>query len=156
MRLLSFHKIFSSLNTGIIITSLLLFLSTSGFSLTPPDDIMKIFSRNYPEAKNVKWTNINDAQKPYLVKFKLKKQEMSISFSPDGKPVETMILILKKELPQFVYETLNAQFQEGNYKIKEAKEVIDDSGEKLYQLDLTTSGSRLLILVNKYGGFTYR
>src|SRR5665811_76601 len=73
-----------------------------------PDAVKQSFNSKFMDAKSVKWDMENDHE--YEAEFKKNGHEMSANFNQKGEWLETETEMKKKDLPDAVLHTVNAQF----------------------------------------------
>ncbi len=89
--------------------------------ITPPEAVLKMFIRRFPNAKNLKWKISNEL---YLANFEFRNQPYEAEFSPEGEIVSTTNFFDKKSMIPAIEEYLSqnnkkAKFIEGRRTIYE-------------------------------------
>ncbi|MFT3844761.1 MAG: PepSY-like domain-containing protein [Lacibacter sp.] len=101
------------------ITLLAVSYSVTAQQLFPvPDLVKQAFDKQYPEAKDLKWTGGLDN---HTVKFSMNEKQMKAVYTKDGIWVSTEVQSKMEELPKVVQEG----FSSCKYKDWPVKEVIE-------------------------------
>ena len=113
---------------------------------TPPKQVTNAFQAKFQQVKKVTW-NQEEATE-WEAEFHMNGKEMSASFDPSGKWLETETDISKGDLPEGVKSTLNKQY--AGYKIKET--VIVESPEfSGYEIEMEKGETNIEVQLNSSG-----
>lgn len=113
---------------------------------TPPTKVTDAFQAKFNGATKVSWDQEEATE--WEAEFHMNGKEMTASFDPSGKWLETETEISKSDLPEAVKSTLDTQFS--GYKIEETAivespefsgyEVAMEKGEANIEVQLNNSG----------------
>ena len=139
------------MKTTILVLSLFLVSLCISAQKTPPTAVTKAFTQKFKDAEKVKW-DMEEATE-WEAEFMLTNKEMSASFDPSGKWLETEIEIESNELPAEVKTSIEKQF--AGAKIGEASQ-IETPEFKGYEFELKLKGKEFEVLATKDGKLTVK
>lgn len=111
-----------------------------------PAVVKTAFSKKFPAAKNVKWTN--ESKTEWEAEFTLKDKEMSASFDPKGNWKETETNLRVTNLSATVLKTLHSKFR--GYTVKSVAYTVNPK-YKAYEIDIAKGESKLEVTIDKTG-----
>lgn len=134
------------MKAALLILSVLIFNTFTGNAKTLPDAVSKAFAEKFAKAEKVKWDqeNVNE----WEAEFILGGKEMSASFDPSGKWLETETEIEKNELPAAVRQNLKMEFS--GAKLGETA-IIDSPEFNGYEIELKFKGKNMEVQVTADG-----
>lgn len=113
---------------------------------TPPTAVSTAFSQKFAKAEKVKWDQ--EEANEWEAEFRLSGKEMSASFDPSGKWLETETELEKSELPAAVKSAVEKQYP--GAKVGEAS-LIDSPEFSGYEIALKQNGKSFEIHATKDG-----
>jgi hypothetical protein len=140
---------------AIIITAALVLAASAGFAqgkvkeAEVPKAVTDAFKAKFKDAKVSKWEKEKDGN--YEAEFKQGGAEMSSSFSPAGKMLDTEVEIKTSELPKSVAEYVAKNY--AGYKISEAAKITDAAGTVSYEAEVEKGKEELDLIFDSNGGF---
>lgn len=126
----SMKKIFLA---SLLISGLILHAQTKA-----PIAVTTAFSKQFPDAMNVKWGKENE--KEYEAEFQLKGTKMSANYDLQGNWKETEIEIAIKDLPEAVVKSINAKYPSA--VISSADKIEKPNGKIIYEADIKMNGKK--------------
>ena len=97
-----------------------------------PTAVKQAFAKNFPSAKEVKWSKENATE--FEAEFKSGATEKSANFDQSGKWVVTETEIKKSDLPQAVQAAVAKEF--AGYKMDEIEKVEKPDNVVLYEMEI--------------------
>lgn len=96
-----------------------------------PGAAVSALHKLYPDVKEYKWYN-EDGN--YEAEYEVSEMEAAVSFDANGNVVETELEIPIKNLPAAIAEYISKNYS--GAKIKEATEIRDSKGTKMYEAEI--------------------
>lgn len=115
----------------IVLTSFVLFSCTGQKAKGVPQTVKDAFSKQYPQASEVKWDKEGDG---FEVSFDLNEVDYSLLYDKEGNILETEVEIKPKELPAAAQEYLNKNYT--GKKVKEYAKITDPKGVITYEAEV--------------------
>lgn len=112
----------------------------------PPENVSKVFSQKFADAKSVKWDS--EEANEWEAEFKINGQEMSACFDNAGKWLETEGEVSTKDLPSAVTNTLKNEFP--GFKAGEAS-TIENPEMKGFEIALKNKGEEITVIISADG-----
>ena len=133
------------MKTRILILS---FLAMGMFACaqTPPESVINAFQAKFTQAKKVNWDQ--EEAKEWEAEFHMNGKEMSASFDPSGKWLETETDISKSDLPEGLKSTLDKQYADCKIKETVIVESPDFSG---YEIEMEKGEANIEVQMNGNG-----
>lgn len=96
-----------------------------------PAAVKAAFSNSYPSVKDVDWSKdgIN-----FEAEYDSKQGDMSVTYSIDGRLIETEMEIPKSSLPQSIMDYVKKNYNED--EVKEASKITDAKGVVTYEAEV--------------------
>jgi hypothetical protein len=110
---------------------LLLIISLTVMAVNPPQNVIKAFQTQFPDAQNIKWEKEN--AHAYEAEFTANSTKMSVSYDETGKWLETETAIKAEQLPATVVAAFQKQYPDK--KISGADKIINNKGETTYEIE---------------------
>lgn len=114
-----------------------------------PKAVMESFNKSFKDVKAEKWEKEKNGN--YEAEFDFNKEEMSASYSADGKLMETETEIKVSDLPASVSDYIAKNYP--GKKIKEAAKIVDDKGSLSYEAEIKKGKEDLDLLFDQSGNF---
>jgi hypothetical protein len=96
-----------------------------------PSVVKEAFSKAYPSVTDVDWSKDGSN---FEAEYDAKKVDMSITYSPTGKLIETEMGIPTSSLPAGVMEYVKKNYKED--EVKEASKITDANGVITYEAEV--------------------
>lgn len=133
------------MKTQILLLSFLA-MGLFAYAQTPPTEVTNAFQAKFDQAKKVNWDQEEATE--WEAEFHMNGKEMSASFDPSGKWLETETDISKGDLPEAVKNTMNKEYSD--YKIKET--VIVESPEfSGYEVEMKKGEANIEVQMDSNG-----
>ncbi len=113
-----------------------------------PKAVTESFAKNFPGTKAKEWEKENDV---YEAEFDLKKVETSVTFSADGKLMETETEIATSALPKAVTDYVTKNYP--GHKLSEASKIVDAAGTITYEAEVKKGKEEMDLLFDANGTF---
>ncbi len=111
-----------------------------------PGEVKTNFDQKFSQARNVKWSMENE--KEWEAEFVLDGHNMSASFDPSGKWLETEKELKNEDLPSAVMKVIHTQFPD--YKLTEPEQ-IEKPGFSGYEAELKKGDQTLEVVFSANG-----
>ena len=134
------------MKTIILILSIFVFSVSATMAKTPPAAVTKAFSQKFQKAEKVKWDQ--EEANEWEAEFMLSGKEMSASFDPSGKWLETETEIELIEIPESVKTALDKEYAGAKIRETSLIETPDFNG---YEIGLKQKGKAFEIKATKDG-----
>jgi len=135
---------------NILFIGQLLFASISmQAQLKVPVVITSAFSKQFPDAMNMKWGKEN--AKEYEVEFQSKNIKMSANYDLQGNWRETETEITIKDLPEAVVQSIHTKYP--GSVISGADKIEKPGGKIIYEADIKTNGKKKEVELFEDGKF---
>ena len=122
----------------------------SGQNPTLPIEVQTAFSKKFSSVQELKWEREDNE---WEAEFKLNGTEMSASFDNLGKWLGTETKLQKKDVPAYVFKSINLKFD--GWEIEEI-ERIEKPDFKGYEITLEKKETETEILVTDTGELTIK
>ncbi len=96
-----------------------------------PTAVKDAFHKAYPSITDVDWSKDGNN---YEAEYDSKKGDISVTYSPDGKLIETEMGIPKSSLPQSIMDYVKKNYNED--EVKEASKITDAKGVVTYEAEV--------------------
>ncbi len=114
-----------------------------------PKAVMESFNNSFKDVKAEKWEKEKNGN--FEAEFDFNKEEMSASYSADGKLMETETEIKVSALPATVSDYIAKNYP--GQKIKEASKIMDDKGTLSYEAEIKKGKEDLDLIFDQSGNF---
>ncbi|TSA32250.1 MAG: hypothetical protein D4R64_16490 [Porphyromonadaceae bacterium] len=136
----------------IIISMVLAAFSISAYGQVKVPDVAKAaFSKKFPNAQSVKWSEEKEGKAEvavYEAEFKLNGKVSSANFNSKGEWQETELTVVKADLPAVVLKTVESQF--AGYKLGEMASVETPAG-KSFEILMSKGKDKIEVIIDPQG-----
>ncbi|WP_027392800.1 PepSY-like domain-containing protein [Aquimarina latercula] len=132
----------------VLITSLVTAISSVSChtKVVVPAKVKDTFAQRFPDVKPILWEK--EDEKEWEVNFKIDGVKHSANFLEDGTWKETEYEISKKDLPEFILQSLKANFED--FEIEEV-EISETKTGKAYEIEIEVGEEKLEVLLDMKG-----
>jgi len=111
-----------------------------------PSLVLNEFKKEYPNATDIEWKQVEDL---FKVEFdKNKKYELEVWYDETGNPVKYEEEIPQNQLPEKVLSKVNGEFKD--YKVKEV-EMITENNSVIYEIEFRSKSEKIEVTFNPEG-----